>query len=264
MPTFSLADSRLKLDRAREHFESLAKEIETFITADTYPLEPRFDEETGWKTYHVRITEKPPERFGLLAGEVADLVRSSLDLLVYQLALQGGGKPGKTRRQFPIFVDGVDYMRTNSRGRSHQKTMLKDVRPEDRAIIDSLQPYHRVKPDRDPLAILKAFRDAYEHREIATAVILLEQPGLNVEEIVQGSVRDAEFSPPPATRRPLADEAKVAGFRLIPDPRAKVKVDIDARFNVGFEPVRATMDELEWIWRYVTDIIARFEPTPSS
>ena len=46
--------------------------------------------------------------------------------------------------------------------------MLTNVSDPDRAVIDSFQPYHRVNPDRDPLAILRALRDAYEHREIAT------------------------------------------------------------------------------------------------
>jgi hypothetical protein len=262
--TLSVADSRLKLDRAKEHFESLAKEIETFITPETYPLEPRFNENTGWKTYHVRITKPPPQRFGLLAGEVVDLIRSSLDLLVYRLAIQGSAAPGKSRRQFPIFLDATEYMRTDRRGRSHRKTMLRDVRSQDRAIIDGLQPYHRVSPDRDPLAILKALRDAYEHREIATAVVLIDSPTVDIEEIVHGSVGDIDFNPPAVAARPLADEAEIAGFRLSPDPRAKVKVDIDARFNIAFEPVDVTMHEIEDIYRYVCGIIDRFDPAPGA
>jgi hypothetical protein len=137
--------------------------------------------------------------------------------------------------------------------------MLKNVREKHRAIIDSFQPYHRINPDRDPLAILRSLRDAYEHREIATARILVERPSTDLEEIEQGTVRDAQFRFAPM-RAPLTDDAEILGVRFIPDPHAKVKVDIQARFDVGFEPAHATMHDLDRIRRHVEEIVRRFEP----
>jgi hypothetical protein len=253
-----LAGIQLKLERAWEHFEALKAEMEPFVV-DAYPLERRFDEETGWRTYHLRKTKEPPQRFGVIAGEITNLVRSSLDLLVYQLALIGGGDPGRTRTQFPIFTDHAEYTKKDRRGRGHRTRMLKNVSPKHRAIIDSLQPYHRVHPDRDPLAILKAFRDAYEHRDVAPAVVMVHRPSAEIEALKPGTVRDAEFRRAPV-RAPLTDGAEVLGFRLKPDPKAKVKVDIQVRFDIGFEPTHTTLIDLDRIRRHVERIVRRFEP----
>jgi len=250
----------LKLSRAREHIKTLDHELRSFFDVDAYPLERRFDEDTGWHSYHLRLLAKdPPEKFAVVAGEIVGHLRSSLDLLVYQLAILGGGRPGRTRTQFPIFTDHVEYTKTNRRGGSHRTRMLRGVSARHQAIIDGYQPYQRVHPDRDPLAVLKAFRDAYEHRDVAPAVLVVERPSATFKERIQGTVRGADFRQAPV-RAPLADDAEILGFKLRPDPKAKVDVEIETTFDIGFEPTHTTMSDLDDIRLYVERIVGRFEP----
>jgi hypothetical protein len=249
---------RLKLKRGREHFDALDQEIGAFVSPDRFPIRASPADESGWKRVHVAIVEEPPNEWGGLAGEVAGQWRSALDLLIFQLALIGNGHPGRTRTQFPIFTDFDQYTRKDKRGRAKQGTMLKNVGATHRAIIDSYQPYHRVNPDRDPLALLKAIRDADEHRDLAVAVMLSKRPNVGIESVEDFSIGNAQFRWPPL-RAPLHGEAEILGVKLWPNPYAKVKMQIEARFEVGFEPTGATMDDLDRIGRHVQRIFGRFE-----
>jgi hypothetical protein len=88
-----------------------------------------------------------------MVGECAFNMRSALDHLAYQLALQhaGGPLPRKIARatSFPIFRTGPEY-------RKYAPSKVQGMSRETRAAIERIQPYHRSKR---PMAITLQWLD---------------------------------------------------------------------------------------------------------
>src|SRR5262245_38750186 len=95
-----------KLARAEEHLITLADEIKAFITRDPQPFGlsvPQFDPVTGWYIVYAIVDEDPPERLGVILGDVLHNTRSALDHLVWQLVILNRGTPkgGARGNAFP-------------------------------------------------------------------------------------------------------------------------------------------------------------------
>jgi len=95
-----LTYTQMKLGRAFEHLDQLKREVALFIQSKPY-TERRYDDVQ--KLRHIISVEQniTPDPIGILLGEFAYCVRSSLDHLAWQLALLTTDKPGRLTA-FPI------------------------------------------------------------------------------------------------------------------------------------------------------------------
>lgn len=131
-----LLGARLKIERARQHLETLGHETRVFIESNPYRYVGERDPETGDQVVRIRFNRvdvRIPARLGLIAGDASHNLRSALDHLVWQLATVGAG-PGRFT-QFPLFDDADEYRRNEER-------FLQGVVEGHRARIEALQPYH--------------------------------------------------------------------------------------------------------------------------
>src|SRR4051812_34275197 len=106
------ASSRLKLDRAIEHLEALRVECAGYLNEEPKPyfVAVKFEADEGCHVARIFIREghEPPDRIGLIAGDLFNNLRSALDHLVWDLACSEHpeaeiSKPGVRKRiYFPV------------------------------------------------------------------------------------------------------------------------------------------------------------------
>jgi len=99
----SLDSVMQKLYRAKHHYLELEQELRAYYTAKgTVQLRPA---EGGFTIGNVGSV---PARFGLIAGDILQCMRSSLDYLVWELVLANGQQPNG-QNAFPISLTMCDY-----------------------------------------------------------------------------------------------------------------------------------------------------------
>jgi hypothetical protein len=127
-----------KIDRAGEHIDVLYNEIRDWAKVNPYSVET---EPKGQSTHHrlnVRLHRVPDvRRWGLLFGDAVNNLRSSLDHLVYALAIRASGQdppPDSNRLQF-LILDDPSAWQAQSRRR------LGPLSDQMRTAIEAVQPY---------------------------------------------------------------------------------------------------------------------------
>jgi hypothetical protein len=249
----SFLHPRSRLGRARKRFVSLAEEVKDYANT-ARQLDRRFDAASGWTTYDLRGGRRPPKPLAEGAGAVCEDLRGALDAVIG--VLRATQKQGSDPPRFPICLASEEYLGEGTeRGK---RRLLSDLRPADLAIVDSLQPYHRVKPEDDPLARLQALFESHAKGELKSVLILGDAAEADFEELERGSVRSAETHP---CRGGVdaEDGLEVLRYRVSPDPAARLKVDIRLRFDLRFDPPRLTMSDLDRIRGRVEEIIGSFD-----
>jgi hypothetical protein len=229
----------------------------------------------------VRATRQIPVDWVNDAGEIVDGLRSALDHLVYQLAIDSQiiQVSESTRTQFPIFLDHDEYVRAG-RGKSWREKMLVGVARKHRRIIDDLQPYQRHRPSKatvtvqtssvasagcstvtgDPLALLRALSDRNKHREPLRAYAFIPTAEIQWED--PSGVHGLKVLGNPETDREDGDIVINAPIVTLPDgTKHQTEIQVgEARFDIAFEgdlPVgRADLDR---IVLHISRIIDRFD-----
>jgi len=129
--THPLDSTYLKVERAQEHLKALDGEVEAFLDSNPFHMFRERNPRNGHYIFSGHWSKQPSGRLGLLLGDWANNLRSSLDHLSWQLALLSTDEPS-TDCTFPIFE------RLNI-GRFNQRVRLW---PEQaRLIAETLQPY---------------------------------------------------------------------------------------------------------------------------
>jgi len=171
----SLDASRAKLARAREHMESLCNEVRTFMKRDPFGITHEIDPKNGDDVWRLVVREPPPLRLSVIAGDVAHNLRSSLDHLIWQLALTQTRRPYK-HAEFPIYSIKSHKVREcfDRSGRAK----IRNLPPDAQNIIESVQPYHRRNATGRTLALLHQINNIDKHRIPLRAVA--RQTGLNI------------------------------------------------------------------------------------
>jgi len=148
-----------KMYRARDHYLELrdvlvqyyeSKPIEFIVGPGSTPEQP---------TFILREKSELPKRFGLMFGDSIQCQRSCLDYLIYEL-VEIAGNPHHNQNQFPIALTIKSY---KDKLRAHY---LDGVGSEAVAVIESLQPYHSVQPDLNPLAVMDKLANINKHRRV--------------------------------------------------------------------------------------------------
>lgn len=165
-----------KLDRADEHLEVLASEIKSFINRDPQPFGfsvPYFDPDTGWHTVYGMVEEEPPERLGVILGDVLHNIRSALDHLIWQLVVLSGAEPraGSRGNAFPISL-------TQAQWDTAQGQHLAGVADSHRTIIEKTQPYKRgANADTTYFGWLRFLSDTDKHQVVHPVLaFMLDDP----------------------------------------------------------------------------------------
>jgi len=124
---------RAKIERAQEHLGKLESEVRAFLQTNPYQAVGEDDPETGdWRVL-VRVREEPPLRWSATIGDVIHNLRSSLDLLVWQLVIANGGEPNEFTG-FPIFKSADEFEK-------HSPGRLKGASEEAVRLMKELKSY---------------------------------------------------------------------------------------------------------------------------
>lgn len=160
MPTkASLEHPFLQLIRAKEHLESLDAAVSMFHTSEPTSVSVLENTTNGVKALQVKIPV-PHARLGLIAGDVFMALRSSLDYLMWQLALQTTENPHR-RTQFPVI------WRVNGETESRLTEITRDLPPGVVEEVKGLQPHLRGDAYKsDPLWQIDELCNIAKHKVI--------------------------------------------------------------------------------------------------
>lgn len=244
---------KLKLSRARKHLRHLRRIIERFEASNPYTLHRQKDADGLYYLYSIEITQAPLLT-ELLADEAIHHLRTVLDHLI-SATVTSVRKKVTDRHAFPIRREEPKTPKETA----DYRAMLKHVPSEARALISSLQPYHRGKNAKShPLAILARLDNRFKHTSLhlfSHQVRMRAVPGI------------IQFPVPPRGRDSGDVFAKVpVSVDVQKDFEPHVSVDISFSIRVTGLP-ETNLDTLDSIYNYVRDEIiskaVRFKRLPN-
>lgn len=234
---------KLKLERALEHLDSLRREIDEFVEANT--ISGLATEEVDGFSVNFSLPVVPA-RLSLTVGDAVHNMRTAFEHLMRQLILRNGHQP--TRQSgFPVS--------TNSKYVGHTELFLKDHKPQigdcsyaAQLEIERVQPYHRgVTAETDYLRILHELDRVDKHQLLNVVRVqitlkpdaqsalyvgdeLVERPEQSALMLAPNEAGGAEFGAVGVTETELRDHLqKIMSVRLgfgqeTPAPGAPIEI----------------------------------------
>jgi hypothetical protein len=207
-----LAGVRRKVARAKRKFDTLSKEVASYMDPSPY----RFVVETNGNHQGIvcHIDREPNEAWADELAEIAYQSRSALDLLIPQLATDSGNNP-KRGTLFPIYSNRDDYLKKGRDGKCTRDRLLKGIASRHRGIIDDVQPYQRGRGVyRDPLAILSTISNRDKHNDVYVCVAAV---GISAFKLMRPALPPADRDltirfGEAATPNPMVDGQEFAGI----------------------------------------------------
>jgi len=243
---------RAKLRRAEEHREAFDELFGDYLARAPYSITVDYDEQTGWHSLRWHVDQEPPlEDLALIFGDILGNLRTSLDYLVWQLVLAGGGTPSRTTA-FPV-------ARSRRFWREQSEEMLQGVAPEWVAKIKSVQPYHvKDRPELHPLAILDHVNNLNKHRFLPVAVLTPERFSylVNVADVAENEV----FESRDLVERPIVHGGELARVRCESRRPLEFKVAESPRFRISFKDGLGHDWQAFELVQWVRETVAEFEP----
>ena len=99
---------------------------------DAAPFAVEATEDAGDLVYRIKINSSVPIGWSAIVGDIVHNIRSSLDLIVWQLIIQNGNTPGMNTR-FPIGIKETGYgkqLRDSLRGANENaKRLVRRLKP---------------------------------------------------------------------------------------------------------------------------------------
>jgi hypothetical protein len=140
-----LAGVRIKLERARDHLETLNREVSTFLRRRPYKIIEERRRGGRDLVFRVSIRETPPLAWSAGIGDCVQNMRAALEYLAWELArLDAPGEP-PSKTGFPIYVDAQSYYATRKDGKPESWSGLKKVErigKEAQYEIEASQPFN--------------------------------------------------------------------------------------------------------------------------
>ncbi|MFB3040768.1 MAG: hypothetical protein ACE1ZS_03040 [Candidatus Poribacteria bacterium] len=133
VPPGPLQNSRLKIERAKQHISELNSTIEAFDARDPYTIVVEKDSQSGNHLWTMRISEDIPQNLTVIIGDVIHNLRAALDLMISDIVIPLGAKPNKVK--FP-FVEHANALV----GRI-EETQINLAPKEVITLIKDLEPY---------------------------------------------------------------------------------------------------------------------------
>ncbi len=196
---------RFKLTRAQEHADTLNEKITAFLERKPYLTGIDVNEDTWEFTLTMKVRETPNPYWGVYVGDFLHNVRSALDHLMCALVLANGKRVTK-QTQFPIFTDKYRFEVIG-------EPMMRGASSEARAVIEELQPYHRLHPDEHPLEVLRVFSNKDKHQLLFGAIITPKELEQRVTEAFGSHRIEVDEI---AGQRPLEHDTVILRGRVVP------------------------------------------------
>ena len=164
----NLTSVRAKLARSQEHAQAVYNETRSWIDRHPYNITQHVNADST--RYSLVLRENEPasfQRWTLMIADCLNNLRSSLDYLVYAIAIAESGSnppPNEGRLQFPIADCRADF------DEAVRTKRLFGISDPVRAAVESMQPYNRPHPTLPPLLrILRELNNADKHRLLRLA-----------------------------------------------------------------------------------------------
>jgi hypothetical protein len=256
-PTNPLANLEARLDWAWHYIENLKAERTDFLANPLIGTLTETDPQSGDDVRRLRISPPIPPRISFIAGDAIHNLRSTLDNLVWHIALRNGQlrpQPSQPyqRTQFPICL-------TPSVWKSSQtKEVVKDLPSGAVTEIEKLQPYQVPTPERHKLWILNRLWNDDKHRAPHVAMAM---PSSSAVQIVEGNLDDLEIT---YNWRPLNDGDEVVRIHKKPGAQVTYKAVISFEIVFGEGPasglalIEALIDLHRFVEKEVLPPLARF------
>lgn len=260
-----------RIERAEEHLRTLNDERKRFLSRfdeEGRPILGHFERDTSEYVFRLE-SELPDPRIGLVVGELAHHLRAALDNLVWQLVLLRGGSPTR-RTEFPIYERRERYQRQRRRA-------LRGVSADDRALIESVQPYHFGERAPDSyLALLAWLNNVDKHRFLHIGGVIPRTLPIKVSYGAEGegaglfpwqpiAVNDVGkvlyvHYVPTITSDDPAELARVGIETTGPDPQMKVQSQATVEISLSDPEHSLILSDLAQIGSNVIQIIDWFRP----
>jgi hypothetical protein len=218
----SLYGVRAKISQAEHHLRNLKVSLKKRLASETTGDFVRIDDDRERKHLIGRANIREPAfKWRLLVGDIAHNLRSSLDHLVYQLALLKNPlfKHGR-RTMFPIFTDKEEF---RSKGMHRIRPHLSFSAAK---LIVKHQPYKRPNPTRDNLWILSELDNIDKHRTVVELGKYFNLPDIILTSSVTGRSK-RHVSSGRHEFRPLKDRDEVFVVSYASSTDGPPKVDLD-------------------------------------
>lgn len=163
----------LKVKRAQKHMVDINREALRYASGHPYEFTrvqyPDTERKVG---YRIRITEQPDPMTTLMLGDFIHNLRSALDYIIFVCVPRQRQKSAS----FPILSADIfakdssgTFVINDTEGREHFETAIQGLCPKARALVVSLQPYHRgPKTYLSILGIISRLENADKHRQLIT------------------------------------------------------------------------------------------------
>jgi len=157
----------LKLGRAEEHLNTIKSELLVWMDSKPYSISRKCDPQGSRYSQILEIAKPAPyDRWSLIAGDCIHNLRSSLDSLVYAVAIRESGSsppPGYDKLQFPITSSAENFAKQTYR--------LSSISNGARARIERAQPYNRPHQQLPPLLSLLSELDNLDKHRLLNVVM---------------------------------------------------------------------------------------------
>jgi hypothetical protein len=156
-----------KLARANENILNLEAEITRFLQESKHPIIGNEYHNLLIKKAEYNFARKIPIRFSVLAGEIVNQFRSSLDHIAWALAIPDERSDHPTSIEFPVFCE------KSKAARCEDKIKLI-ASAEARSLIKSVQPYLGADPLDTPLWVMHDLDRICKHRALPLTFTLFD------------------------------------------------------------------------------------------
>ncbi len=176
MPDASLHGIKLKISRASEHLQNLAKVFDDDCNASSFSFDPQVVDGGSKHLYRAKGSIAINDQWSALVGDCAHNLRSALDHLACQLVIANGHSP-TARTSFPILhstpstTDCFQLPKWANRPRRRIPTdfsIAGGLDPAALRMIEEVQPY-RQSDIGELSGVLSDLDNTDKHRELVVA-----------------------------------------------------------------------------------------------
>jgi hypothetical protein len=225
-------DAWIKHNRALSHIQNLNAACAEFIGGDPKPyyIEVGFETEPGCHVARFIELREPDLQLEATVGDIAHNLRSALDVIAWQLAIQHNHKAANRNRRhitLPLARDEPTF-------RKHH--LLGFISDRALTVIESLQPYNR--PDRshlEALGFLSTVSNADKHRIATSTFANLSFSGISYKPAT-GSILSIDDLTKPGM--PIESGAPIARIIIDGPPQTKVRVQGEPSLQILFSSGR--------------------------
>jgi hypothetical protein len=250
---------KLKLQRAHALLDELYDDIDRVLTAGSEGA-PRLNADGSFSSFYVP-REEPSPTWGVMLGDLAHNLRSSLDNLTTALVVRNGGVPER-HNAFPIFTVDTEWS-AKVANRWPAAGPLVGVSQEDFDVIQAAQPFHQGDAAAaHPLAVLSRVSNADKHAALHGAVACLATTGSHRVLLVEPDLPvEILWTREPLT--PLESGAEMTRYRfLVPIPPSGFRAALNWPLAVRFTDHKGRSvgsHELADVFNAVTRVVAHWD-----